>query len=229
MPGDYQSGGDAREAAWLDAHPDQVVDGSSRPGYVYMGPHNQFGAPPGWISVDEYNRKYKTGWTLKQMLAMATPFIASGVGSLAGPGGAAAGNTAGALPSTSFAGSATLPVAAGAGNLAGAGAAAGHIGAAAAAGTAAKGAGMAFGIKDAVQLAPLIASLFSKGGGNGQPPQQDAMQGLINMQTNRLQQSDPLYQAVLKMAMGLMPTAYQSGMTGLPTAAPSAPAIPRRR
>lgn len=77
---------------------------------------------------------------------------------------------------------------------------------------------MGFGIKDAVQLGPLLAGLFK--GGHEEPPQNDAMNALIDMQTQRLKQSDPLYQAILRMAMGLVPRNYQSAL-------PQATAQPR--
>jgi hypothetical protein len=86
---------------------------------------------------------------------------------------------------------------------------------------------MGFGLKDAAQFAPLIASLFS-GGGHDLPPQNDAMNDLIGMQTQRMKQADPLYQAILRMAMGLAPTQYRSAM---PTASsmPAPRAVPRAR
>jgi hypothetical protein len=231
MPSNYRpTAGDARDTAWIDAHPGQAVDGSSRPGYVYMEPNNQFGAPAGWISEDEYNRKYKTGLTLKQVLAMAAPLLAGGVGALAG------GGAAGTLPSTSFAGAGTLPAAGGvlpstsfAGAAALPAAAAGHGVAgtiAGAAGAAAKGAGMTFGLKDAVQFAPLVASLFGKGKVSDTPPQNDLMNQLIQMQMSQVQQSQPLRDAVMKMAMGLMPIAYQQNFPMPGATAP--PATGRR-
>lgn len=127
-------------------------------------------------------------------------------GALGAFGGAGAAGGAAAVPSLSV--SEGLP----AGLF---GTAAGTAGTASTVGTAAagaaKGAGFmsGFGIKDAVQLGPMLASLFM--GKGGTPPQNDAMNGLINMQTQRLHDADPLYQAILKMAMGLMPSAYQGG------------------
>lgn len=75
---------------------------------------------------------------------------------------------------------------------------------------------MSFGVKDAVQLAPLVASLFGKGHVSSTPPQNDLMNQLIQMQLSNYQQSQPLRNAVLAMAKGLMPIAYQNGMS-LPT------------
>lgn len=72
---------------------------------------------------------------------------------------------------------------------------------------------MGFGIKEAAQLAPTIMSLFS-GHHSSAPPQGQAMEDLIRMQTTRMQQSDPLYQAILKMAMGLMPASARGNLPG---------------
>lgn len=108
-----------------------------------------------------------------------------------------------------------LPVTAGA---SGAGTSAGTGGALASSGVSvpmltpaavATGGGMAFGLKDAAQLAPLVASLFHSGSVSSTPPQNAALQNLINLQTQRLQESDPLYQAIVRMASGLLPTMYQ--------------------
>lgn len=188
-----------------------------RPGQVYMQPHNQWGAPVGWISGDEFEEKYNTGWNWKQILAASAPFLAGGIGALVGGGGAAAG-----LPSVGV----TEGIPAGAtfgGTAAGTGSAATTAGAA---GAAAKGAGMGFGIKDAIQFAPMLASLFG-GHGDDLPPQNDAMNDLIGLQTSRMKQADPLYQAVLAMAMGLVPKQYRQTMA--PGTPPATTAQPRTR
>lgn len=199
----------ARRGRSSDGRPLDPATGLSerRAGQVYMVPHNQWGAPAGWMDADEYERTYNTGWNWKQVLALSAPFIAGGLGALAGGGGAA---TAGAIPSVGV--TSGLP----------AGAAVGSTGAlptVAGAAGAAKGAGMAFGMKDALQLGPLVASLFS-GGGNQEPPQNDAMNRLINLQSDRLEQSNPLYQAILAMAMGLAPKSARGGMPRAPQAVP---------
>lgn len=222
------STGDLRSAAWnarrgrSDAGlPIDPATGLAerRAGQVYMVPHNQWGAPAGWMGGDEYEDKYNTGWTWQQILAASAPWIAGGIGALAGGGGASA--AAGTLPSTSYAGSVAAPAAT-AGNMAGTTAAATAAGAA-------KGAGMAFGYKDALQFGPLIASLF-KGGGNEEPPQNAAMNELIGLQTQRMKQADPLYQAILQMAMALAPKYARSTMAPPTGAAPSADrAVPRAR
>jgi hypothetical protein len=210
---------------------------SSRPGLRAQGHYLQSGqVPEGYTvlpngqvhrSADMRTFLDKYGWLLMASLplgglALGAALPAAG-GSAAVPdigvtSGWTGSGVTGGLPSTSFAGAATAPVA-GAGNLAGG------------VGAAAKGAGMfgGFGVKDAVQLAPLIASLFSKGKVSDTPPQNDLMNQLIQMQLSQVQQSQPLRDAVLKMAMGLMPIAYQNNVA-VPGAAPQPPpmAMPRR-
>lgn len=68
---------------------------------------------------------------------------------------------------------------------------------------------------------PLLGRLFGGGGGDSQQqPMQNEMQQLLQMQQRRMQQADPLYQAILKMAMGLAPTAAQQGFGQQPQARP---------
>lgn len=198
-----------------------------RPGQVYMQPYNQWGAPEGWISGDEYEDKYNRGWTWQQILAASTPFLAGGIGALAGGGSAAAAN--GGIYGGAGLNSGPVAVTAATGTpiaATTAGTAATTAGTAGAAGAAAKGAGMGFGIKDAIQFAPMLASLFG-GHGDDLPPQNDAMNDLIGLQTSRMRQADPLYQAVLAMAMGLVPKQYRQTMA--PGTPPATTAQPRTR
>lgn len=227
------STGDLRSAAWnarrgrSDAGlPIDPATGLAerRAGQVYMVPHNQWGAPAGWMGGDEYEDKYNTGWTWQQILAASAPWIAGGIGALAGAGGASSAipsvSATGGIPAGTTFGAAAAPTVAG-----------GTTAAATAAGAAKGAAGMAgFGLKDALQFGPLIASLF-KGGGNEEPPQNAAMNELIGLQTQRMKQADPLYQAILQMAMALAPKYARSTMAPPPTgAAPSADrAVPRAR
>lgn len=222
--------GDERDQAWRARHgvsasglpiDPQTGLAERRPGQVYMAPHNQWGAPEGWMDAQEFERRYNVGWTPKQMLVAAAPFIAGGIGALAGGGGAAAGG----VPSIGVTGG--IPAGATFGAPAATAGGVGAAGTTGAAAAAAKGAGMTFGLKDAVQFAPMIASLFS-GRGHDEPPQNAAMNELIAMQTQRMRQADPLYQAILRMAMGLAPSQYRSAMpTASPT--PAARAVPRAR
>lgn len=83
------------------------------------------------------------------------------------------------------------------------------------------------------QVLPLASSLFSKGGSNSTPMDAE-LQKLLAMQNSRMAQSEPLYQAILKMAMGLMPTSAQpqAARPTSPTATPQGggtmpPARPR--
>lgn len=70
---------------------------------------------------------------------------------------------------------------------------------------------MAFGWDDAIMLAGLGAGLLG-GKHNDEPPQNQAMNDLIGVQTQRMRQADPLYQAMLRMAMGLLPTYARGGL-----------------
>lgn len=231
MPTDRPTRGDLRQTAWMDAHPGQQVPGlppidpqtglyEQRPGYVWVAPQmaSQYGQPSGWVKAEDFDRGYGHGWNMKQ-IAVATLPLALGVVGMAGGLGAGGGGSA-ALPSTSYAGSVAMPATAGAAgaalpstSLAGSVALPAAVsGSGVASGAGAGGAGMAgFGLSDAVQLAPVVASLFGGHGGNGQAPQSAAMENLINLQTRRLQESDPLYQAILRMAMGLLPTYARQG------------------
>lgn len=78
------------------------------------------------------------------------------------------------------------------------------------------------------QLAiPILASIFAarsgnnnnSGGSNGTTGPQDLdpmLKQLLDMQGGRMQQSQPLYEAIMRMAMGLLPTQYQQPIGGLP-------------
>lgn len=193
---------------------------SSRPGlraqgqYLQTGqaPHGYTTLPNGVVHANDDMKTFmdKYGWALMLALPTAGYAVGSAIPTAAAAGGSSAASS-GLLPSTSYAGSVTAPTAT-AGNLAG--------GSAAAAG-AAKGAGM-FGLKDLLQIAPTVASLFH--GKPQEPPQNDAMNELIQLQTSRLKQSDPLYQAILQMAMRLAPRSARP----MAPPSPSAPAVPRR-
>lgn len=76
---------------------------------------------------------------------------------------------------------------------------------------------MAFGIDDALAFAPMVLSLFAgrpKHDASQQVPQNDALTQLLAMQKSRMTQTDPLYQAILKMAMGMMPVSARPPMPG---------------
>jgi hypothetical protein len=67
-----------------------------------------------------------------------------------------------------------------------------------------------------------LSALFSRGSGGGsQTPMNGQMEQLLRIQNQRMTQADPLYQAILKMAMGLMPKGVQRPM------APTSGAVPR--
>lgn len=76
------------------------------------------------------------------------------------------------------------------------------------------------------QVMPMVGSLLSKG---GNPTPMDAeLQNLLRMQNTRMQQADPLYQAILKMAMGLLPRGVQPPQSAPPMTAPQ-PGMTRPR
>lgn len=87
-----------------------------------------------------------------------------------------------------------------------------------------------FGLGDAMQYGPLIASLFmGHGSGSGTVPYADQLNALLGEQRSRMQASDPLYQAILRMAMGMVPTMYRDPMAGLTGAPGGTTAVPRDR
>ncbi|HEX6963002.1 MAG TPA: hypothetical protein VF175_14125 [Lacipirellula sp.] len=131
---------------------------------------------------------------------------------------AGSGALPGTLASTPFAGAAALPAASGfsavaapavAGSTAAATTAGSAGGGAGAAGAAGGGAGilgkLGLGWEDLVPLAvPAIGAL--SGPPDRSLPNQDALDELIRLQTQRVKDADPLYQTVLRMAMALAPT-----------------------
>lgn len=50
------------------------------------------------------------------------------------------------------------------------------------------------------------------GGGQQNVPFEDELSGLLSLQRGRMEQANPLYQAILKMAMGLLPMSARSGL-----------------
>ena len=76
-----------------------------------------------------------------------------------------------------------------------------------------------------LQLAPMVLPMLF-GGREQEPPQNAALEQLLRQQGVLMQQADPLYQAILRMAAGLMP---RSATQGLDIGAPRMPgqAYPR--
>jgi hypothetical protein len=62
-------------------------------------------------------------------------------------------------------------------------------------------------------LTPLLGKLFG-GGDDNDAPYSKELEQLLGLQRQRMQQSQPLHDAILKMAMGLMPTSAQPQMGG---------------
>lgn len=71
------------------------------------------------------------------------------------------------------------------------------------------------------QLLPLLLTglgLFGKSGGSSTPsstPTDPNMAAILESQRRRSAVQDPLYEAVTRLAMGLMPTAYQQKVPGM--------------
>ena len=81
-------------------------------------------------------------------------------------------------------------------------------------------------------ITPLLGKLFGGGGNDNDAPYSKELEQLLGLQRNRMQQMQPLHDAVLKMAMGLMPTSSQvpmgaSSFGSQRTASPSRYAVPR--
>lgn len=68
------------------------------------------------------------------------------------------------------------------------------------------------GVKDALSLAPSLMSLFQKKPSN-QVPMSNELEQILGMQRSRMEQSQPLYDAVLKLAMSMAPVSAR-GMMG---------------
>lgn len=178
------------------------------------------GNTPGYMKQGDYDALMKQRFPMtntKTALMIGALLAPGAVQGLSGAGGAgaagAAGASAAAGPSMIGPGITSLPATMMSTAIP-AGAAAG-----------ATGGFLGMGVKDLIQLAPMLGSLFGLGKGNSTPPQNDAMNNLITLQTSRMQQADPLYQAILKMAMGLMPISARAGFGGA-TAGPTQ-AVPR--
>jgi hypothetical protein len=72
-----------------------------------------------------------------------------------------------------------------------------------------------------LSLIPSLIGLFKGGGSSGSTSvttqtEDPKMAAVMDTQMKRMQLQNPLYEAVTRLAMGLMPTAYQSGNTTLP-------------
>lgn len=89
---------------------------------------------------------------------------------------------------------------------------------------------MAMGWDDALMFGlPFLGKLFDMGESDEEKMQKQSMQQaqqLQQMQMSRLQQTDPLFRAILQMAMGLMPRAQQ-GMNVPGMGGPGRMAVPR--
>jgi hypothetical protein len=127
---------------------------------------------------------------------------AGGGGSAAATGGGLVGSgEAGITGSTALGGS--VPSIAG---TAGGGAAAGGV-------------GMNLGtLSQLGQLGLGAYSAFSKPK-QGEVPYSAQMEQMLGMQNERYQQANPLYQALIAMSMGMLPTQYRNGLTGSAPAA----------
>lgn len=221
-------------------------DGSVREDYGAIDPNapsvaNGQITPEDWLN---YKRKRKRDAILGMLATLGgTTALGALGGVLGGAGGAASGGALGSvngLAITPYAGTASMAPtgAAAVGGTVGAGAGAGAAGALGAGGEvldtiagqeginhAMGGAGGIFGNMSGRDIASLIAALTGTVGGalsnrpNTSPTTQTmdpSLQALINMQTQRMQQQQPLYESVLSMANGLLPMQYQNGGRGRP-------------
>jgi hypothetical protein len=197
--------------------------GSSNPTLRAQGQYLQSGRAPqgyspmsnGMVHADDDMRNFmdKYGWLLMAGLPAGGFALGSALAPAALPSIAAHAGVPAGLP-----GGATV---------------AGGAGTAGAAAGAAHGGLMAgFGVKDALQLGPMIAGLFTGHGGGNQVPQSAELEQILGMQRQRMQQTDPLYQAMIRMAMGLLPVSARAGMQmpGMPPqAGPMPPQLPGAR
>ncbi len=88
-------------------------------------------------------------------------------------------------------------------------------------GAAAAGGGLGMNASTLAMLGQLGLGAYGaiRGNRQTQAPYSAEMERLLGMQSQRMQQADPLYQAILRMAMGLLPTSARAGFG--PTATPS--------
>lgn len=191
----YSGGGTDALAEWFTQQRRQNPSFQAPPGYEWKGDHFERDVNGPWSDIAK--------WTA--ILGAGTAAGVGGAG-LAGFGPAAAGGIASGVP-------AGLPGAVPLSTVTGGGAAAG----AGAAGAGAAGAGGALGALQ--KWAPLLGlgvSGLGMLGGRGEQdvPFQDELSGLLRLQRGRMEQANPLYDAILKMAMGLLPMSARSGLTG---------------
>jgi hypothetical protein len=213
--GDHQEGGDNR----------YQYQGSVNPNDRSMTPEESAA----------YHARRKRDAILGGLLSFGGTALLGGLGGLLGGGGAAAagaassagagaagaggatGAGAGLLPATAtasgfapYAGSATM-VGTGLGG-----------GAAGAAGAGAAGGFMGLSARElaslGLSLGGTIGGAMSGGGQNMNPTTQTSdpnLQALMQSMQRRLDKSEPLYDSVLNMANGLLPTQYQKGGGGM--------------
>lgn len=188
--------GTAGLARWMDRRRAENPNYQAPKGYEWKGDH--------------YERDTNGVWDdILKWMAIGGAAGAGGYGTLAATGllgGGAAGAAASATPAvttglTTLPG-VTVPVGAGLGT---------------AAGTAATAGGTMSGVNTALQFAPYVTAGINALRGRGGPSEDEqamsaTQQQLQQMQMNRIRQSDPLYQAILQLAMGLMPVSARQGM-----------------
>lgn len=198
-----------------------------------LAPYGGNAQARGYNTSDEYGQvrdaeARRDFWqkTILPIIGFATG--GAGLAALGGGGGAAAVGSA-SVPGAVGASAAPLgggTVVGGAGAGLGAGSAATGVGAGVGAAKTIAGAGGAakgFLGMEGRDLAAVIAALTGTVGGALTKPADTApstatmdpsLRGLIDMQTSRLKKQDPLYDAILAMANGLLPTQYQKGGPG---------------
>lgn len=207
--------------------------GTGRYQYEGQADPNEPSVANGQISPEQweaYRRKRKRDAILGILSVLGGTTALGALGGALGGGGAAAAGGLGAIEGgapwavTPYVGTAAMnaPGAIGAGVGAGVGAGAGAVGGAA--NTVAGGGGAASGLlgMGGNDLAALIAALTGTVGGaltnrpNTEPTtatMDPSLRGLLDMQTSRLKKQEPLYDSIMAMANGLLPTQYQKGST----------------
>lgn len=210
---------------------------SARTNYAGTVDPNAPSVANGQISPEQwaaYQKKRKRDAILGVLMTLGGTTAASAASSLIGGGAAAGSAGAGGLPPiaggapwaiTPYASAAGMS-APGAIGAAGAAGAAGAGAAGAGGGAAAGGGGIAGGLLSGMSAADW-AALAAAGIGTAGAAMTDrpetnpntssidpALSNLINTQTRRMNQQQPLYDSILQLAMGLMPTNVQRPLNG---------------
>lgn len=207
-----------------DVNPDTGV-GSARTGFEGTVDPLAPSVANGQISPEqwaEYQKQRKRAFITGLLGTVGGMGAAGFIPGLIGGGGAAAGSAgAASLPPAATAGMLPPSMATGALGAGGAGAGASIGAASGAAGSAAKNF-LGLSPRDWMTLIPALAGTVGtavQGSPNMAPntqTQDPNLQRLIQTMQGRLNKSEPLYDSIMAMANGLLPTQYQKGGGGMP-------------